>query len=143
MSFSYDLSKLSDAALGPLMRFRLALGDTVQGEVHLQDEEINYFLSQYPDFWRACSEGAQAIANRYAHEASYSQGSLRKELGARATLWREVGASLSGKIGMSNNETSFVGVPQPLNSYSGYALPGRVAVDPNDPLIFPWPATNR
>lgn len=106
MSWSYDSTLLTHPEAGPLMRLRLMLGDNDPNRQHLEDEEINYFISVAKSERTAAAIAAQAISIRYAHEASFSVGDYRESLNERAKHFSE----LSKTLGKGST-----GVPKPMH----------------------------
>lgn len=61
MSWTYDVSKLSDATLGPLMQVRLLIRDTVTTRQLLQDEEINWLIAQEANVYSAAAAACESL----------------------------------------------------------------------------------
>jgi hypothetical protein len=99
LSFVYDIDALTeDGEDASVSRIRFLLGDTDEATAHVQDEEILYLLSDKNGNERAAaSAAAEHVAMRYAHEASFSAGPMRQELGERAERWRSLSAQLVSK----------------------------------------------
>lgn len=68
MAWSYDISDINDnTASGRLNSVRLLVGDTNTNSQKLQDEEINFFISQgLNDVYLAASIAARAISTQFA-----------------------------------------------------------------------------
>lgn len=115
MSFTYDASLLDHPTSGPLMRVRLALGDTDSLNPHLDDDEIKHYISSLGGERRATVASAEAIAMRYAHEATFSVGQHKEDVANRAkqfaelaaTLRKRYGVGLSGPWGLVPTDTYF------------------------------------
>lgn len=84
MGFSYDPTKLS---LMGKDRLRFELGDTIEADAMLQDEELTTILGENPTLKHAKAKAAEILATNYAREASYKVGPLSYNLADRAELW--------------------------------------------------------
>jgi hypothetical protein len=89
MSFSYTIANLSQNGLD---RVRFEIGDTDSTEPLLEDEEIEFCLSQTGSFYRATSMAAHAIATRLSREASFTAGNLKVDLATRAKSYADMAA---------------------------------------------------
>ena len=68
MTFTYDSSDLTS----DLSRVRLLVFDTDSTRPLLQDEEIAFFLVQFPDIFRAAASSCEAIAAKFGREIDRS-----------------------------------------------------------------------
>lgn len=84
MAWTYDPTKI---ATSPKDRLRFELGDVNENDPLLQDEEILAAIEMTSNLLEAKIKCAEALANRYAHEASVSVGSMSYQLSQRAELW--------------------------------------------------------
>lgn len=117
MTFTYDLGVLQEPNNTDydVVRARLALGDTVEKYVHLEDEEIRYFLGRNSgNFAGGVADCAEAVGMRYAHEASHSTGDLRLDLDVRAQRWLDMAITLRAQSGGSG------GKPEPLEGATNW-----------------------
>jgi hypothetical protein len=105
MTWSYDPTKL---ATSPKDRMRFEIGDVDQNDPLLQDEEILFALDTTNSFAYAKVKCAEALANRYAHEATTKTGPLAYELGQRAELWAK-------KLAQYKSEAAGTGAPTATN----------------------------
>lgn len=55
---------------------RFLVGDTVQDDGLIEDEEINYILDEFDDVYEAAASVAEAIASRFAREVAHSGDGL-------------------------------------------------------------------
>ncbi len=85
MAWSYS----GDPTTSDRDRLRFELGDTDQADPLLQDEEIDYCLARESTFVGALARAAEAVAQRFAREASTRVGQLSLDLAARARQWSE------------------------------------------------------
>jgi len=89
MTWSYDPSLPTDK---DKVRFRT--GDTDETDQLLQDEEINYLLSETTNVLLAASRAAKAIAAKFARQADKSVGSLSISLSQKAQAYMALAADL-------------------------------------------------
>ena len=86
--FSYDPSKIPANGRD---RIRFELGDTDSANPLLDNAEIDAVISvEGGSFYRAAAMCAFTIARKFSREVSYSVGSLRVDLAARARSYREM-----------------------------------------------------
>lgn len=98
MSWSYDPSKLKDS---PKDQVRLHIGDTVEADPLLQDEEILFYLDQHHnDIKRSSLECVNVIITRICNTPDYTLGpyseSNANRLKAFQTLQQELNAQVVG-----------------------------------------------
>lgn len=89
MSFTYNDPSDSD-----LEAVRLLVGDTVEADHLLEDEEIEFFLSQEPSVHYAASASCEAIASKVAREVSFSAEGASIQLSQQYQHYREMSRSL-------------------------------------------------
>lgn len=93
MSFSY-----TDPTDSQKDAIRFLLGDVVEAEHLVEDEEIDWAISRwYPLYGTieyVASTVADAIASRYAREASYSADGVSVSLGPVGQQYRDLAAAL-------------------------------------------------
>ena len=84
MTWTYVLAKL---ATTPLYQVRLMIGDTVGKLELLQDEEIEFYISQDPSIWRAAARCCRSIAGAFStrRRPCKAKTENRVERAARAT----------------------------------------------------------
>jgi hypothetical protein len=80
---------------GPRDRVRFLIGDTDPDDPQLQDGEIDGLLGDVENLpqW-AAPLAADALAAKYARQVSYSAGRQSRQLGDRASHYRELAAEL-------------------------------------------------
>ncbi|MCL6597947.1 MAG: hypothetical protein K6T81_04335 [Alicyclobacillus macrosporangiidus] len=78
-----------DPAASDRDRLRFDLGDTVQSDPLLQDEELDYCLSAESSYYGALARACESIAMRFSREASTRVGALSLDLAGRAKQWTE------------------------------------------------------
>ncbi len=95
MNISWEYS--GDPATSTKDAVRFLLGDTVEADPQMQDEEIDYLLTLHADPTTAAIAGARALVGRYTAQAvkSKSVGDLRIEFEDRAKAFRDLAKTLS------------------------------------------------
>ena len=83
MAFSYSLALTSGKD-----QVRFLIGDTASDDALLQDEEINYVLTQTPDPYRAAVIACQAIVGSLSKQVSTAIGQTKLSLEQRAEAYR-------------------------------------------------------
>lgn len=96
---------------------RWLVGDTTAADPLVQDEEIEYVLTQYPPVagrpaWLAGAHVADAIAARFARKADRSIGTLSISAKQQRDHYRELAADLRALWATNGqgNATAFAGV---------------------------------
>lgn len=94
MTWSYSADALSETVDGPLMQVRLHIGDTDEDDQQLQDEEIQYLLTQESTTLMAASRACEILAARYARQADKKVGDLSITYTKTSENYRLLAASL-------------------------------------------------
>jgi hypothetical protein len=77
---------------------RLAVGDNIEGDPRLSDEEVNHFLSLYPESPNlAAADAAEAIAARYSSMAVSSVGDLDNSPHLKAEYYLKLARQLRSR----------------------------------------------
>lgn len=84
MPWTYDFTQL---ATSMLMQVRYLVGDTVLADPLVQDEEINFALSQRPSIYGAAAMVCRSLSANLSREADTVDKDLRTTLSARATAF--------------------------------------------------------
>ena len=71
MAWTYDVSDIATSALDQV---RFILGDTVPSDPQLQDEEINFVLTQRSSVYGAAAMCCRSLATKYARSADEKAG---------------------------------------------------------------------
>lgn len=102
MSWTYTPSAL---ATTPLYQVRLLIGDTIQADPQLQDEEISFLLTMRSSVYGTAAECCRSIASQFSRKADSVQGQLHtvysaqaKAYAARATDFETRSAALGGAM---------------------------------------------
>ena len=78
---------------------RLAVGDTIEDDPRLSDEEVNHFLSLYPGSLNlAAAEAAEAIAARYSSMAVSYVGDLDNSPHLKAEYYLKLARQLRSRV---------------------------------------------
>jgi hypothetical protein len=76
---------------------RLLIGDTDEADPQLQDEELAYYLSEYPKLYQAAAEACRGIAARYARQVSKTTGRISVQAQDRHKHYLELAAEMEKK----------------------------------------------
>lgn len=125
MTWTYDPTKLNDPTQGPLMQVRLMVEDTVTSDQQLQDEEINWIVSQEGAIEMAAARAADTIAARYSRQADRSVGQMRLSASQRAKAYLDLAARL--RYLARTNVTPYAGGISVSDKQSNEADTDRVA----------------
>ncbi len=92
---------------------RLAVGDTIEGDPRLSDEEVEHFLSLYPESLNmAAADAAEAIAARYSSMAVSYVGDLDNSPHLKAEYYLRLARQLrSREVVVEEAEESIVAGP--------------------------------
>lgn len=100
MTWTYDPTKLTDATFGTLMQVRLMVEDTISTDPQLQDEEINWLVTQEGSTYLAAARAAETIAARYARQVDRSVGAMKLSASQRFKTYSELSSALRAKARM-------------------------------------------
>jgi len=89
MTWSYDTS-LTEAK----DKVRFYIGDTDTNDQLLQDEEINFLLTETQNVLQAASRAAKALAAKFSRQADKAVGDLRISLSQKAQAYMSLAADL-------------------------------------------------
>lgn len=84
MTWTYNVSGL---AASQMMQVRFATGDTISTDPQLQDEEINFALTQKPSVLGAAAYCCRALATKLAREADTVDKDLRDSMSQRSRAY--------------------------------------------------------
>ena len=98
MSWTYS----GDPSESDLDAVRLRVGDRDENDQLLQDEEIEYFLAQYPGggnaALRASIDSAKAIAAAYARQSTYRIGQVSETLSRKSEAYERLAKELTEEL---------------------------------------------
>lgn len=96
MSWSYDPTKLQDS---PKDQIRLLIGDTVEGDQLLQDEEIQFYIEQYPgDITRSALASVNVIITRICNTPDYTLGPYSESNTSRLKSFQAIKEELNSQV---------------------------------------------
>lgn len=96
MAWSYDPTNLQDS---PKDQIRLLIGDTIDSDPLLQDEEIQFYIEQYPnDISRAALAGVNVIITRICSTPDYTLGPYSESNGNRLKAFQSIRNELNNKV---------------------------------------------
>lgn len=84
MSWTYDPTQLQTSSK---MQVRYLVGDTIAADQQVQDEEINFVLTQRPSIYGAAAMVCRSLASRLSRQADTVDKDLRTVLSARAKAY--------------------------------------------------------
>ena len=91
---------------------RLAVGDTIENDPRLSDEEVEHFLGLYPDSLDlAAAKAAEAIAARYSSMAVTYVGDLDNSPHLKAEYYLKLARQLRSRADSGAVEESLVASP--------------------------------
>lgn len=93
----------------PKDQVRLIIGDTQTADQQLQDEEINYLVTQRNDVNMAAADACEALAARYSRQADTTNLSLRIAASQRAKRYADMVLELKAKALALSGATMDVG----------------------------------
>lgn len=130
MSWNYDPSKLKDS---PKDQIRLLIGDTLDSDPLLQDEEIQFYLDQYPsDINRAALASVNVIITRICSTPDYTLGPYSESNGSRLKAFQAVQASLDAKVTGYNSPLADSPTTKPIFGYDMMSVHCCVRGDENE-----------
>lgn len=102
MTFTYNTSDLTT----DLAKVRLYIGDTDSTDALMQDEEIQVFLDQYDNLYRAAAFCARTISAKFARKADTKIESVSVSYSQKAKQYSDLAARLDSQANTSNDSTS-------------------------------------
>jgi hypothetical protein len=99
MAWTYDATKLDS---DKLMQVRFAIGDTIEDDPLLQDEEINHEIAINTSTLSAAIECCEAIAAKFARKADYNTGPVSVKASQQSVRYTRLAASLRAKASMQS-----------------------------------------
>lgn len=92
-------------ATDPLMQVRRLIGDVLTGDEQLQDEEINWEISQFSNIYLAAAQCCRNIAAQFSRKVDTVEGELRtmysaqaRNYAARGVEYQQFGMSRGGAV---------------------------------------------
>lgn len=94
MTWTYDPTQLLNGPNTQLMQVRYLIGDTMPGKQQVQDEEILFSISQYPNVNAAAAQVCRALAAKYATQVDLVQGELKTNYSQMSRRYAQIAADL-------------------------------------------------
>ena len=115
MSWNYNPENLKDS---PIDQIRLLIGDTLESDPLLQDEEIQFYLDQAPnDINRAALASVNVIITRICSTPDYTLGPYSESNGSRLKAFQSVKNELDAKVIGYNSPLASAPTTEPIFSY--------------------------
>ena len=115
MSWSYDPAKLKDS---PKDQVRLLIGDTLESDPLLEDEEIQFYIDQWPnDVNRAALASVNVIITRICSTPDYTLGPYSESNGSRLKAFQSVRDELDTKVTGYNSPLAKAPTTEPIFGY--------------------------
>lgn len=115
MPWTYDPMKLKDSLKDQI---RLLIGDTIESDPLLQDEEIQFYIDQSPnDVNRAALASINVIITRICSTPDYTLGPYSESNGSRLKAFQSVKAELEAKVIGYNSPLASVPTTESIFSY--------------------------
>jgi cytochrome c biogenesis protein ResB len=106
MSWNYNSGLLSTS---PLMQVRALIGDVMQNDQLLQDEEINYFISLRSSIPGACAEACRRLAAQFARRATTSVAGMSVQFNNQARQFLQMAAEFEADAALRGSGAPYAG----------------------------------
>lgn len=106
MTWSYGAYNLSAS---PKDQVRLLIGDTVQEDPQLQDEEIAYMLTQRTSVYGAAAECCRSLQAKFSRSVDQSNGTYKSSYSQLAKAYGVKAAEFESKAAMSGAGGPYAG----------------------------------
>lgn len=98
MAWTYNVAELSTSEL---FQVRFMIGDTVQSDPLLQDEEINLLINECGNVRSAAVECCDRISSSFARQADFDLGPHSVKASQRSKRYEELAKKLRNKTGLA------------------------------------------
>ena len=130
MPWTYDPTQLHDS---PKDQIRLLIGDTLDSDPLLQDEEIQFYLEQNPnDVSRAALACVNVIITRICNTPDYTLGPYSESNGNRLKAFQSVRDELNTKVAGYNSPISNTPTTASIFSYDMMSVQCCIGRDDNE-----------
>jgi hypothetical protein len=82
--WTYDPTQLTTSAL---FQLRLLIGDTLQKDPQMQDEELGWLMTQRSSIYGAAADACRSLAAQMSRQADSTQGNLHTLYSSRARAY--------------------------------------------------------
>ena len=113
-------------AASTMMQVRYLVGDTVATDPLVQDEEINFALSQRPSIYGAAAMACRSLAARMAREADVVDKDLRTTLSAKSKAFARMAADYENKASSRSAARPYAGGLSIADKIQNECNPDRV-----------------
>ena len=125
MTWSYS----GDPSTSNRDKVRFLVFDTDTNEQLLNNEEIDWVLSEQSNIYMASANCAEAIAAKFAKDITRSAVGLSASVGNRAQFYLELAEKLRAQVSTSNKHSEiFAG---------GLTISGKIALDDDSDAVQP------
>jgi len=104
--WTYDPTQI---AAKPLFQVRWLIGDVIQTDQQLQDEEIGFAVTQRPSIYGAAAECCRALSARLARQADTAQGDLHTTYSQRSRAYALRAAEYESKAAIRGGALPYAG----------------------------------
>ncbi len=98
MAWTYNVAEL---ATSQLFQVRFMIGDTIQTDPLLQDEEINLIIAEKGNVRSAAVECCERISSAFARQTDYKLGPYSVNASDRSKRYEELAKKLRNKVGLA------------------------------------------
>lgn len=96
-------------ATSALFQVRRLIGDVLQADMQMQDQEILWQITQYPNIYSAAAACARALSAQYARLVDTIQGEMRTLYGQKAKNYQAIAAALEAQGRGRSGALAFAG----------------------------------
>lgn len=106
MSWSYDLSQIGTT---PRYQVRRMIGDVLQNDQQLADEEIDYYLTTRSSVYGAAAECCRAIAANYSRRANTSVTGMSVQFNSQSREYAQRAIEFEAQAAIRGGGTPYAG----------------------------------
>jgi hypothetical protein len=106
MTWTYNAAQLGSSKF---MQVRRMIGDVVEKDPQLQDEEINFAMSQHTSIYGAAADCCRWIQGNYSRQADTSQGQLHTTYSVRARNFGALAARFENEAIARSSAAGYAG----------------------------------
>jgi hypothetical protein len=106
MAWTYDPTVIGTT---PLYQVRNMIGDTVQANPQLQDEEVKFWLTQRSSVWGAAAECCRALATQYSRSVDQAAGSTTNKYSQMAKAYASRAAAFESRAAIMGAAMPYAG----------------------------------
>lgn len=106
MTWTYTPSSLASSAL---FQVRLLIGDTLSTDQQLQDEEIDFVLTERPNLYGAAAECCRSLAAKFSRSVDQAAGATRAAFSQLAKAYNAKAADFEAKAAAAGSALPYAG----------------------------------